>query len=160
MTFGQQALSRLAEWGGFIDSPRWLEIDADRHRMRIEVRTADRLSASLGEIRLEAKQPLALAAEDLRAWGDRIAARVRYLLEAIQTVELDRPHGRLLLRSAPPEKKPDGTFYYELVLERSGGLQFVRRRFDAKQRAREIEELRCTHEALEKLVEDLVATAP
>jgi hypothetical protein len=111
-------------------------------------------------LRVKQRNISPLRPDELQAWGDRVAKRVRYLLEAIETVELDAAHGRLLLRSAPPERKPDGVvLYYELVLESEGILTIERRRFDPTDRSRSREPLHCTRELLEKLIDDLAATA-
>lgn len=158
---GQKAIAILEKWGAFTDDRRSLVVEADRCSILAEVTAVDKLSCSLSELRIEPRQPARLAAEQLRAWGERLATRVRYLLEAIETVELDASQGRLLLRSTPPEKKPDGTvLYYELLLESCGRLRLERRRFHAGQQGRSNESLHCTRELLEKLVNDLAATVP
>ena len=160
MTLGSQALSALEEMKSFTDERRELTVQSDRWAIRAEVLAADRLSCSLGEIRLESRRPAKLSAEDLRAWGQRISQRVHYMLEAIEPVEIDAGQGQLLLRSTPPEKKKGSTFYYELLLESSGRLCFSRRRFDTHARSRSAEPLHCTRELFEKLIDDLAATAP
>jgi len=160
MKLGQKAITTLEKWGAFTDDRRSLVVEGEKCSIVGEVTAADKMSCSLSELRLEPRKPAHLTSDQLKSWGDRIAKRVRYLLEAIETVELDAPHGRLLLRSTPPEKKADGTvFYYEILLETSGKLRLQRRRFDAKHRSRTPEPLHCTREVLEKLVDDLAATA-
>ena len=161
MTLGQKAIATLEEWGAFTDDRRSLTVEADRFTIVGEVTAADKLSCSLSELRLQPRQPAQLTVDQLKAWGQRIAGRIRYMLEAIETVELDASQGRLLLRSTPPEKKPDGSvLYYELLLESSGQLRLERRRFDPQHPDRNRMPLHCTREVLEKLVYDLAATAP
>jgi hypothetical protein len=161
MKLGQKAMSVLETWGAFKDDRRILSVEGDRFEIVGEVTAADNLSCSLSQLRLHARDARELKTDELQAWGDRVAKRVRYLLEAIETVELDAPHGWLLLRSTPPEKKPDGTvFYYELLFEARGELTVVRRRFEPKTRSRASEPLHCTRELLEKLIDDLAATVP
>jgi hypothetical protein len=159
MKLGQKAIRVLEKWGAFKDDRRSLVVESDRLSIVGEVTAADELSCSISQLRLEPRAEGQLSNDQLGAWGDRVAKRVRYLLEAIETVELDAPHGRLLLRSAPPEKKPDGTvFYYELRLESSGKLCLERRRFEPQNRSRTPEAMHCTRELLEKLIDDLAAT--
>ena len=161
MKLGQKAIQTLAKWGAFTDDRRSLVVEGDKLTICGEVTAADSLSCSFAELRVQPRRAAQLSTEQLRAWGDRVAKRVRYLLEAIESVELDAPKGRLLLRSTPPEKKPDGSvFYYELLLETTGELHLTRHRFDAKHRTRTPESLVCTRELLEKLVNDLVDSAP
>ena len=161
MKLGQKAIEMLEKWGAFTDDRRSLVVEGGKFSIMGEVTAADKLSCSLSHLRIEPRVPQQLESDQLRAWGGRIAKRIRYLLEAIETVELDAPKGRLLLRSTPPEKKPNGSvFYYELLLEATGSLRLERFRFDAASRARAPEPIHCTRELLEKLVDDLVATAP
>jgi hypothetical protein len=161
MTLGQKAILALEKWGAFTDDRRTLVVEGDRFWIVAEVTAADKLSCALDELRLQPRQPAGLTAEQLKAWGTRLAGRVRYMLEAIETVELDAATGRLLLRSTPPEKKPDGSvLYYELLLESTGQLRLERRRFEARQQTRTRVSLHCTRELLEKLVNDLAAAAP
>jgi hypothetical protein len=161
MKLGQKAIESLAKWGAFTDDRRSLVVENDKVSITGEVTAADNLSCSLAELRVKPRRAAQLSTEQLRAWGDRVAKRVRYLLEAIESVELDAPKGQLLLRSTPPEKKPDGTvFYYEVLLESGAELHLTRQRFDAQHRTRTAEPLHCTRELLEKLVNDLAATAP
>jgi hypothetical protein len=161
MKLGQKAIRVLGKWGAFQEDRRNLIVESDKHEIVGDVTAADNLSCSLAQLRLSVRDIQPLKVDELQAWGDRVAKRVRYLLEAIETVELDASHGRLLLRSTPPEKKVDGTvFYYELVFETTGKLAIERRRFDPKDHSRNPEPLHCTRELLEKLIDDLVATAP
>jgi hypothetical protein len=119
------------------------------------------LSCSLSGLRLRLREPAALDPEDLKQWGDRIAGRIRYLLEALETVELDVPQGKLLLRSTPPEKRPDGSvLYYELQLSSAGELELSRRRYDGAARAVAPDRMHVTREVLQKLLNDLASTAP
>src|SRR5262245_13835123 len=160
MDFGQKATSILEGWGAF-DEKRRLEIEGERISVDGDVIAADRLSCSLSALRLRLREPAALGPEDLKQWGERIAGRIRYLLEALETVELDAQQGKLLLRSTPPEKRGDGTvLYYDLQLSAAGELVLSRRRYDGSARSVAPEPMHVTREVLHKLVNDLAATAP
>lgn len=160
MKLGQKAIEMLDQWGAFTDDRRQLVVEDDHVTVTGEVIACDTLSCVLSHIELRSAASAANL-EQLRAWGDRIASRVRYLLEAIESVELDTASGRLLLRSTPPERKDDGSVcYYELLLTLPGELRLNRFRFDAKTRQRAPHPIRCTRELLEKLVNDLRESAP
>jgi hypothetical protein len=160
MDLGQKATSILESWGAF-DGGRRLEIEGEGISIDGNVAAADRLSCSLSGLRLRLREPGALGPADLEQWGDRIAGRIRYLLESLEAVELDAAQGKLLLRSTPPEKRPDGTvLYYELQLSSAGELELQRRRYDAAARSVAAEPMHVTREVLQKLVNDLAATAP
>jgi len=111
MDLGRQAASRLKSWGSFSGEPRILAVTGDRFAIAAEVRAADSLGCSLAEVRLRSLQSLQLGLEQLRNWGARLSKRIRYLLEALETLEVDEAAGRLLLRSSPPETKPDGAVF-------------------------------------------------
>ena len=161
MKLGHKAIATLRDWGAFAADRRSLVIEGDKFSITSEVTAADKMSCSLSYLRVQPRQPAQLTADQLKAWGERIGNRVRYLLEAIETVERDVPQGRLLLRSTPPEKKPDGAvLYYELLLESSGELRLERYRYNASDRTRAADQLHCTHELFEKLIDDLAATVP
>lgn len=160
MTLGLHAVRTLDKWGSFADEPHTLAVSSERFVLRAEVVTADHLSCSIRELRMEPHAPLQLTADQLSQWAARIAKQVRYLLEAIETVELDKATGRLLLRSVPPEKKSGATLYYELLLEAPGRLTIQRHRVGDQERCGTGEPMHLTRQLLEKLLDDLVATAP
>ena|SRR5438093_7614065 len=161
MDVGRQAAATLKSWGSFSGEPRTLVVTGDRFTIAVEVRAADSLGCSLAEVRVRSLQPLRLGLEQLRSWGARLSKRIRYLLEALETLEVDEAAGRLLLRSSPPETKPDGAvLYYELLLEGSGQLLLRRYRFDPATRGRTEEPIVCTRELVEKMFDDLAASAP
>ena len=161
MDVGRQAAATLKSWGSFSGEPRTLVVTGDRFTIAVEVRAADSLGCSLAEVRVRSLQPLRLGLEQLRSWGARLSKRIRYLLEALETLEVDEAAGRLLLRSSPPETKPDGAvLYYELLLEGSGQLLLRRYRFDPTTRERAEEPIVCTRELVEKMFDDLAASAP
>lgn len=97
--------------------------------------------------------------EALRAWADRLAARVTYLMEDLVVLELDPVAGEAELRSHAPTERGDLKSYYEVRLNRAGTLRLSRVVFDAATRRRRPAPCQLTREVLERLTEDLVATA-
>lgn len=158
MTLSNQVLQTIDQWGTFADEPHALAVSSERVVLTGEVVTADCLSCSLTRLHLEPRSRRELTAEELTEWGDRLAHRVRYLLEAVETVEHDASSGKLLLRSTPPEQKSAATLYYELILESPGQLTLERCRIQDK--VRTTEPMHLTRQVLEKLLDDLDATAP
>lgn len=101
-----------------------------------------------------------MAIEDLKAWGNRIARKVTYLLEPLTIHEADNQANEVVLRSAMPSPKPDRRSYYEIRLKGSGTLNFDRVAFFEQAKRREPVPCQFTNEVVERLVDDLVATAP
>ena len=56
----------------------------------------------------------------LRAWGDRLAARVTYLMEPLVVQEVDAEAGQAELRSQSPTPRADRRSFYEVRLRREG----------------------------------------
>ena len=139
-----------------------VRVEAESGRARLCLELAERGPVGLAFDRLdfavigdEPKTPAAL-----RAWGDRLASRVTYLMEPLVLHEVDAEVGEAELRSQAPTAREDLRSYYEVRLDRLGSLRLRRIAFDQTTRARRAVPCRMTIEALERLADDLVASAP
>jgi hypothetical protein len=142
---GRQTLNVPDEGAGWAVS-----VTADR---------ADELGCLVWELAVRRSAPLAGGdAAALRAWGDRIAARARGLLETLKVVEVDAERDEAILRSDAPSAKGDDRFYYEVHLKGTGSAA-VRRYHGslAGNGKREQIAFALTHEALARLAADLAA---
>ena len=83
-----------------------------------------------------------------------------YLLEHVGTLEHDAAAETVLIRSAPPARQAEKTTFYEIVLHAPDTLTLRRYRRVTRDADREQIDLQMTHEVLEKLSTDLVATLP
>ena len=68
--------------------------------------------------------------EALRGWGDRLAARLTYLMEPLVVLEVDAQAGEAELRSQAPTPRGDRRSFYEVRLRREGSLHLRRVAFD------------------------------
>jgi hypothetical protein len=98
------------------------------------------------------------SADDLKAWGDRIASRVTYLMEPLVVLEHDQIIGEVELRSHAPTARAERRSYYEIRLNRQGTLHLARVAFDESPRRRRPATCQMTREVLERLTDDLVAS--
>src|SRR4051812_39118424 len=57
--------------------------------------------------------------ESLKAWGDRIAARVTYLMEPLVVLEQDTQAGEVEIRSHAPTARGECRAYYEIRIART-----------------------------------------
>ena len=130
------------------------------YSLALELETASPVGVSCRTVtfRVERDQPLTFDA--LRAWGDRVAARVTYLMEPLVPVEADAQANELLLRSREPGRRPGRRVYYEARLQAAGTLTLGRVQFDETTRQRRALPCQLTLETLDRLADDLVATAP
>jgi hypothetical protein len=99
-----------------------------------------------------------LSAEALRGWGDRLAARLTYLMEPLVVLEVDAQAGEADLRSQAPTPRGDRRSFYEVRLRREGNLHLQRVAFDVATRRRQVIPCQMTLEVLERLTDDLVAS--
>jgi len=96
--------------------------------------------------------------DDLRAWGDRLASRLTYLMEPLVVLEADPLGGEVALRSQAPTPREGHRSYYEVRLGRGGMLRLARVTFDEATRRRKSGTCQMTLEVLERLTDDLVAS--
>jgi hypothetical protein len=96
--------------------------------------------------------------EELKAWGERIASRVTYLMEPLVVLEHDPIGGEVELRSHAPTARGEQRAYYELRLNQQGKARLSRVAFDATTRRRRPGQCQMTREVLERLADDLVAS--
>jgi hypothetical protein len=162
MTLRQQLSQELSRLVG-APSPGTVTVtDASGVRMQVDFTAVDSMSCSFSQIELFVPTLQNAQFDALRNWADNLSQRLTYLLENIGPLEYDPAAGQVLIRSAPPDKLPDGTQYYEIVLSSHSGGNFSLRRYRSTkgQPGRSAVDITVTHEVLLKLADDLVATLP
>lgn len=139
--------------------PGAIRAETDAHRIGLIDAVGGPVGVACGALTFAATDPgPALAGADLRAWGDRLAARLTYLMEPLVLLEVDAEAGSAELRSRVPTARGDVRSFYEVRLGRDRSLQLRRIRFDAAARRREPAPCRFTGEVVERLADDLVAS--
>ena len=143
--------------------PRTVDLsDPSGLRCAIDFTGVDRLSCSISAIRLSVPTLQNVAVDVLRKWATGLSARVTYLLENLGPLEIDPNTGKVLIRSTPPDQQPDGTKYYEIILESQsqGNFTLKRYRCEKGRAGRDTVEMHLTHEVLLKLLDDLIDSIP
>jgi len=159
MNLAETLLGRLADWRPAGEGRHSVSIGLPEHGWTVGL-TADRAdSVGCRLTQLEATRAVPVADDDsaLEAHARRAAGRVMGLLEPLRLVEIDRGHHVALLRSDAPAAKGDGVQYYEVRL--TGRNRVTVERFKANKAGpagREAVPFALTHEAIAKLVDDLV----
>ena len=142
------------------DAPQTLSVhDEAGRQLEVDAFEWDRIGLSFRELRLTAPALAGRSVDDLKQWADRLSQQVTYLLEGIGPLEVDREAEQVLLRSTPPDRQPDATSYYEVVLRTPGTLALRRYRAIPGQSGRDTVDVHLTLEVLRKLVGDLVKAA-
>ena len=95
-----------------------------------------------------------------KAWGDRVAARVTYLMEPLVVLEQDGLAGDVAIRSHAPTARGERRAYYEIQISGGGRLHFARAAFDESIRRRHKVDCMMTREVLERLIDDTIASLP
>ncbi len=130
------------------------------HHLLLHLTVASAVGVAFDALEFSTDDAPDRSAVDLRAWGDRLAARLTYLMEPLVVIEVDAEGGEAELRSKSPTTRDEVRAYYEVRLRREGTLHLRRVAYDPADRRRKAVACQLTREALERLADDLVATAP
>ena len=164
MTCGQQLTNEIRKLAGHagpaaktvaVSGPGGVDLAVD-------VTAADSMSCSCRELRMRVPALSGAGADVLSKWAQDLCSRVTYLLEQIGPLEIDTAGKQVLIRSKAPDKRDNSTSFYEVLLQSQGAGLFTLRRYrrDNQSNVREHVDLHTTHELLEKLADDLIATIP
>ncbi len=137
-----------------------IQAEAGPHRLALQLTASGPVGLAFDGLDFADADRLDLSAEALRAWGDRLAARVTYLMEPLVVQEVDAEAGQVELRSQTPTPRADRRSFHEVRLHREGLLRLRRLAFDDATRRRGVVPCQMTLEVLERLADDLVACAP
>lgn len=158
MTLADTLMRKLADWRPG-DAPRpvfSLSDPPSGAAVHVAFAQVDRLSGRVWEISATRAQASAAQTPALADWARQTAGRVTGLLEPLQLIELDADLGKAILRSSPPARKDGERFYYEVVLSREGTAEVRRYHGSCRTPGREQVPFTITHEALAKLIGDIV----
>jgi hypothetical protein len=159
MTLAEALLPKLADWQPAGEGRHTVAIALPEHGWTVQL-TAERVDTvgcRLAEVDTTRTNPVPEDAAALEAHARRAAGRVTGLLEPLRLVEIDRGHHVALLRSDAPAKKGDLVSYYEVKFR--GRNRVTLARFQATKDSpaqRKAVPFALTHEALAKVVDDLV----
>lgn len=164
MTCGRQLANEVRKLAGHLGTvPKTVAVSGpDGVDLAVDLTAADSLSCSCREIRMRVPALSGAGPDVLKKWADDLCARITYLLEQLGPIEVDAQGKQVLIRSKSPDKRDNSTTFYEVLLQSQGAGLFTLRRYrrDSQSAPREHVDLRTTHELLEKLADDLVATIP
>jgi hypothetical protein len=159
MTLSQKiaaALDAQPEHGAL---PTVLSVEDGAHRLTVHLTAAGPVGLAFSALEFQTNARPAWSLEDLKAWGDRIAARVTYLMEPLIVLEQDPVGGEVEMRSQSPTQRADQRAFYEVRLNRQGSLNLARMVYDETTRRRRPADCQLTREVLERLTDDFVASA-
>lgn len=138
--------------------PGDLTIDEGPHRLTLRLTAAGPVGLAFETLEFRTTVRDEWPIEDLKAWADRLSARLTYLMEPLSILEADPAGGQVVLRSQVPTPRHGLHSYYEIRLVRSGTLLLGRVTFDEATRQRRPASCQMTLEVLERLADDLVGS--
>ena len=140
--------------------PCRVEAETDRARLALNLTAQGPVGLAFDGLDYARTDRVDLPAEALRGWGDRLAARLTYLMEPLVVIEVDAQAGEAELRSRTPTPRGDRRSFYEVRLRREGSLHLQRAAFNEATRRRQVVPCQMTVEVLERLADDLAASLP
>ena len=160
MTIRHQVQQQLDDWfaRGTVPGSQQLTIQWPGGSLTAQLLDVQPLGCSLWELEVHTPQTARADTAQLQAAGQRLASRVRYLLEPLQVHEVDGELAAIQLRSSPPQRQERTVWYYEVTAERRGSWRLVRYE-KAPGAPRQQVPAVVTTEVLARLCEDLVDVA-
>jgi hypothetical protein len=140
--------------------PSDVTVEEGGHRLVLHLTAAGTVGLAFSALDFQTTARPEWTGDALKAWGDRIAARVNYLMEPLVVLEHDAEAGAVEIRSHAPTSRGDRRAYYEIRIGQAGALHLGRVSFDESTRRRSPVDCMMTREVLERLVDDLIACIP
>jgi hypothetical protein len=155
MSLDALLLEKLANWRS-TSGRATLEASGDGYNAAVAVECVDTVGCRLWEISL--RPAVSMSTVELKPRAEQLCQRVTGLMEPLSLVEIDTLSNAALMRSEQPGQLGENRFYYEVLLHGDGSSVVRRYRTpQADQPRRQQVAFTLTHEALAKLVRDLIA---
>ncbi len=157
MTRDDSILEKLAEWRPVGTGPHALRMTLPDATVELTADRADDMGCRLTELRLDAGPIENCTAAELTERAVKSAERVTGLLEPLKIYEIDAGKSQALLRSATPTERGGEMHYYELTLTGLHTADLKRYRAGKAAAGRTATPFVLTHEAVAKVVGDLLS---
>lgn len=158
MTLLDKAQSDLDGLGKFSGAQRLLDAEEADQRLHCELTAIDTLGCAFTRFELHSGKLASATIDQLKKVSEALAVRLTYLLEPIMPIEIDADRCVVQLRSTPPQREPDLTTYYELLVRRGGELSLCRWS-KTRTSERQLVPAQVTREVFLRLVSDFSAAA-
>jgi hypothetical protein len=138
--------------------PCSVAVEDGPNRLTLQLSALDSVGLAFTALEMATSSRPEWTSEALRAWGDRLAGRVSYLMEPLRVLEIEPDGGEVQIRSQSPTTRSEQRGYYEIRLSKQGTLRMERFVFDEATRQRRPTLCQLTREVLERLADDLAAS--
>jgi hypothetical protein len=157
MTLSETLLSKLSEWSPTGPGRHsWSHSTESGWVLYLTADKVDSLGCQIWEMLLT-RNVDPITSPELKMQAEKAATRATGLLEPLHFIELDETRREALLRSGSPAKRGSALAYYEVMMA-AGQKISIRRYTNNPQKSprREQTSFVLTHEAVAKLIDDLV----
>jgi hypothetical protein len=151
----ERELSRIQAAGG----QGLMRVDRPQARIEADLIVVDAVGCAFQTLGLVSDRLAGVALDQLKTISEALTRRLTYLLEPIGLIEADADRCSVQLRSRPPHKSEDGTYYYELMVRRGGDIT-LSRYCQRPGQMRQIVPAQVTREVLVRLADDFLAVLP
>ncbi len=152
----ERELARLAAVSAAGAGPLLFSVQVDTGTLEAPMTAVDSIACAFAHLSLATDRLAGATREQLHAVGEKLAARLNYLLEPIGVVEVDPQNLIVQLRSSPPQRDDNGSAYYELLVRCGGEIRLTRYSKPTGQARTEIPAC-VTREVFSRLAEDFSA---
>jgi hypothetical protein len=159
MSLSQKIAAALDENTRAYVLPCTVTVEEGPARLTMNITALDSVGIALDRLEFSRSDRTEWSSPELNAWGERLAARITYLLEPLKVLEIDAGGGEVQIRSQAPTARAETRGYYEIRLFKNGTLRLERFVFDEASRQRKPTAAQFTREVLERLADDIASAA-
>jgi hypothetical protein len=159
MSLSQKIAAALDENTKAYVLPCTVTVEDGPNRVTLQLTALDTVGVAFTALEFATTSRPEWSSDALKAWGDRLSSRVTYLLEPLKVLEIDSGGGEVQIRSQSPTPRAERRGYYEVRLFRQGSLRMERFALDEATRERRPTPCQFTREVLERLADDIAASA-
>ncbi|MFL5327349.1 MAG: hypothetical protein ACJ8C4_00405 [Gemmataceae bacterium] len=156
MTRDDSIYEQLSAWQPHGDGPHLLRVTLPGGRLDLTAERADEMVCRLTDLRLTTGAVESCTAAQLTERAVKASEQVTALLEPLHVYEIDAGKSVAILRSANPTERNSELFYYELTLNGLYSADLKRFKAGKAEAGRSATPFVLTHEAVVKVVGDLV----
>jgi hypothetical protein len=138
--------------------PCAVTVEDGPNRLTLNLTALDTVGLAFDTLEFVATDRTLWSSDALRAWGERLAARVTYLLEPLKVIEIDAGGGEVQIRSQSPTARAHQRGFYEVRLYKQGSLRMERFVYNDATRERQRTSCQLTREVVERLADDIAAS--
>jgi len=138
--------------------PCTVTVEDGTNRLTLDLTALDTVGVAFDTLEFVATDRTDWSSDALRAWGERLSARVTYLLEPLKVIEIDAGGGEVQIRSQARTARAQQRGFYEVRLYKQGSLRMERFVYNDATRERHRTACQLTREVVERLADDIAAS--